>query len=149
MANALYEKGRNRFLTGDITWTADTIEVSLVQTGASEFYTVDTVNDEWYSGVTGALANLPHDGGTSGSGFGTGIGSTTAPGTGVADGNDVTFSGAFGGTCHILVIYKKGATALVSPLIAVIDTAAGLPVTLNSGDVTVTWDNGTDKIFKL
>lgn len=36
-----------------------------------------------------------------------------------------------------------------SPLIAFIDTATGLPVTPNGGDITVAWDSGANKIFKL
>jgi ApbE superfamily uncharacterized protein (UPF0280 family) len=36
-----------------------------------------------------------------------------------------------------------------SSLLVNIDTAAGLPVTPNGGDVTVTWDNGSNKIFVL
>jgi hypothetical protein len=47
------------------------------------------------------------------------------------------------------VIYKDTGTAATSPLIAYIDTATGLPVTPNGGDITVTWDNGSNKIFKL
>ena len=47
-----------------------------------------------------------------------------------------------------LVIYKDGAPG--TPLIAYLDTAAsGLPVTPNSGDISITWSNGTNKIFKL
>ena len=34
-------------------------------------------------------------------------------------------------------------------VVAWIDTATGLPVTPNGGDITVSWDNGTNKIFKL
>lgn len=36
-----------------------------------------------------------------------------------------------------------------SPLIAYIDTATGLPVTPNGGDITIAWDSGANKIFKL
>jgi hypothetical protein len=34
-------------------------------------------------------------------------------------------------------------------LIAYIDTATGLPVTPGGGDIDITWDNGSNKIFKL
>jgi hypothetical protein len=30
-----------------------------------------------------------------------------------------------------------------------IDAATGLPLTPNGGDVTIQWDNGANKIFKL
>jgi hypothetical protein len=35
------------------------------------------------------------------------------------------------------------------PLIAYIDTATGLPVTPNGGDITIAWDSGANRIFKL
>ena len=40
-------------------------------------------------------------------------------------------------------------TEATSPLIAYIDTATGLPITPNGGDIIVTWDNGTNKIFRV
>jgi len=36
-----------------------------------------------------------------------------------------------------------------SPLALAIDTATGLPVTPNSGDITIAWDSGANKIAKL
>jgi hypothetical protein len=36
-----------------------------------------------------------------------------------------------------------------SPLICIFDTATNLPVTPNGGDITIQFDNGTNKIFKL
>ena len=39
--------------------------------------------------------------------------------------------------------------AAAQRVIAFIDTATGLPVTPNGGDITITWDNGANKIFKL
>ncbi|GAI46620.1 unnamed protein product, partial [marine sediment metagenome] len=47
-------------------------------------------------------------------------------------------------------IFKDdGVDDVSSPLIALIDTATGLPVTPNDGDITIAWDNGANKIFKL
>ena len=54
-----------------------------------------------------------------------------------------------GDPSEALLIYKDTGTEATSPLIAYIDTATGLPVTPNGGNITVTWDNGTNKIFKL
>ncbi len=39
--------------------------------------------------------------------------------------------------------------ATAQRLIAYIDTATGMPVTPNGGDITIAWDNGANKIFKL
>ena len=49
----------------------------------------------------------------------------------------------------MIIIYKDTGTEATSPLIAMIDTATGLPITPNGGDIIVTWDNGVNKIFKV
>ena len=38
---------------------------------------------------------------------------------------------------------------LLSLLIAFFDTATAMPVTGNGGDITIIWDTGANKIFKL
>jgi hypothetical protein len=68
---------------------------------------------------------------------------------GVFDAADVTLTAVTGTTVEAVVLYKDTGTASTSPLIAYIDTATGLPVTPNGGDETITWDNGSNKIFKL
>ncbi len=65
------------------------------------------------------------------------------------DAADVVFSAVTGDPSEALVIYKDTGDAATSPLIAYIDTAAGLPVTPSGTDITVTWDSGVNKIFKL
>jgi hypothetical protein len=55
-----------------------------------------------------------------------------------------------GASIEAIVIYKDTGTESTSPLIAIIDTATrSLPITPNGGDIIVTWDNGTNKIFKV
>lgn len=68
---------------------------------------------------------------------------------GVADAADVTFSTVTGDQSEALVIYKDSGSASTSPLIAILTTATGLPVTPSGGDITVEWDSGANKIFKL
>ena len=69
---------------------------------------------------------------------------------GVADGVDITFSSvAAGDAIQALVIFKDTGAEATSPLIAYIDTGTGLPVTPNGGDITIQWDGGANKIFKL
>jgi len=46
-------------------------------------------------------------------------------------------------------IYKDSGVESTSRLIANIDTATGLPVTPNGGDITVVFDAGANRIFKL
>ena len=83
---------------------------------------------------------------------GTQAGTTlTGKGTagGAADAADVTFNGVSGTSIEAILLFKDTGVAATSPLIAYIDTATGLPITPNGGDIIVTWDNGTNKIFKL
>lgn len=68
---------------------------------------------------------------------------------GVADANDVTYTSVSGASIEGIIIYKDTGTASTSRLIAYIDSATGLPLTPNGGDITVQWDNGANKIFKL
>jgi hypothetical protein len=135
MANALYDKGREAFLSGTISWSSDNIKVVL--TDAAD-YTVNLATHQFLSDVAsgGRVA-------TSGN-----LASKTVT-AGVADAADVTFSAVTGDQSECLVIYKDTGSAATSPLIAYIDTATGLPVTPNGADITVTWDNGSNKIFKL
>ena len=133
MANALYGKGREKFLTGDIAWDTDNIKVSLVDTGT---YTVVIDTHEFYSDLSGVVANSGN------------LASKTVT-LGVADAADVTFSTVTGATVEAVVIWKDTGTASTSPLIAYIDTATNLPITPNGGDITVAWDSGANKIFKL
>ena len=133
MANALYGKGREKFLSGDIAWDTDNIKASLVDTGT---YTVAIDTHEFYSDLSGVVADSGN------------LASKTVA-LGVADAADVTFSTVTGATVEAVVIWKDTGVAATSPLIAYIDTATNLPVTPNGGDITVAWDSGANKIFKL
>lgn len=68
---------------------------------------------------------------------------------GVADAADVTFTAVTGASVEAIVLFKDTGVETSSRLIAYIDTATGLPVTPNGGDITIAWDNGANKIFKL
>lgn len=135
MANRLYDIARQKFLDGDLDWSAHNIKVVLVD---SADYTPDTAAHDFLDDVAvgGRVA-------TSGNLAGK---TSTA---GVADANDVTFTAVTGDVSEYLVIYRDSGAAATSELIALIDTATGLPVTPNGGDITVQWDNGANKIFKL
>jgi hypothetical protein len=133
MANAIYGLARKKFLDGDIDLLVDDIKVVLVD---SAVYTVSIDVDEFLDDITSVIA-------TSGN-----LASKTTT-LGVFDAADITFTAVSGAVSEILVVYKDTGTASTSPLIAYIDTATGLPVTPNGGDITVTWDSGGDKIFKI
>ena len=135
MASALYAKGREKFLKGEVSWNVDNIKCVLVDLAD---YTPDTTNDEFLSDVP-APARVATSGNFAAK--------TTA--AGVGDAADVTFTAVTGDPSEALVIYKDTGSAATSPLLAILDTATGLPVTPNGGDITVAWDNGANKIFKL
>lgn len=135
MANTLYDFARQRFLEAQINWMTDTIKVILVDTGA---YTPQTSVHQYLSDIpTSARIAGPV--------------TLTAKATtgGAADAADCTFPSVSGASIEAIVIYADTGTESTSPLIAYIDTATGLPITPNGGDIIVTWDNGTNKIFKV
>lgn len=126
MANALYAKGRESFLKGEISWSADNIKTVLVDTAT---YTVDLANHQFLSDIpvgerVATSANL--------------TAKTTTAGT--ADAADVTFASVTGDQSEALVVYQDTGVEGTSRLIAYIDTASGLPVTPNGGDISVQWD---------
>ena len=135
MANTLYDFARQRFLEGQFNWLTDTIKVYLVDTGA---YTPQTAIHQYLSDInTSARIAGPVT-----------LTSKTTTG-GAADGADVTFTAVSGASIEAIVIVSDSGSESTSPLIAYIDTATGLPITPNGGDIIVTWDNGVNKIFKV
>lgn len=138
MTAALYDKGRQAFLEGNIDWTNDDIRVVLVDTA---LYTVNLATDDFLddvpvgSRVAVSAASL--------------AGKSSTDGT--ADANDHVISSVSGATIEAIVIYLHTGVDATSRLIAYLDQAdvTGLPLTPNGGDVTIAWDNGADKIFTL
>lgn len=135
MANALFDKGRQRFLEAQLNWSIDTIKAVLVDTGPGA---PSLSADEF-------LADIP--GGRRIATSGAFTGKTTTGGA--ADAADITFTSVSGVSIEAIIIYKDTGSDATSPLIAYIDTATGLPITPNGGDIIVTWDNGPNKIYKL
>jgi hypothetical protein len=136
MANALYDSARGLYLTAGLTWATDNVKVALVRG-----YTFSSAHAN-LSDITGG------GGGTIVATSGNLASKTTT--SGVAGAANITYTTvAAGAACANLIIYKDTGTAGTSSLIASIDTAAGLPVTPNGQDITVSWDTGANKIFKL
>lgn len=135
MANALYAKGRQKFLEGGIAWLADNIKLVFVDTGA---YTVNLATHEFLSDITAGarIATSPNLSGKTST-------------DGVADATDPVVSAVTGTTVEAAVLYKDTGTASTSPLICFLDTATGLPFTPNGGDVTYQFPSDANKIFKL
>lgn len=144
MANALFDPGREGFLLGEIDWDTATIKVSPVRG-----YTFNAAH-KFVSDVTGA-GGVIH-----GSAANT-LASKTGT-SGVADAADTTFTAltATGAAACSLLVYQASAVgggadvaATAQRVIGWIDTGTNIPFTPNGGDVSVAWDNGSNKIFKL
>jgi hypothetical protein len=141
MANSLYGKGRQSFLAQlpPIAWVTDTIKLLLVQiTGAGTPYTVAINADQFRADIPSGAEVAVSPAFTS---------NTAVLGT--ANSNNVTITAVSGNTIGAIVIFKDTGVRGTSPLIAYIDTATGLPLTPNGGDITVVWDTGPNKIFTL
>jgi hypothetical protein len=142
MASALFDPGREGFLAGEIDWDTAVIKCALVRG-----YTFASTH-KFVSDVTGAGGTLVA---TSAA-----LTSKTVTG-GVADAADVTFATvAAGAAIPAIVVFQSSAVtggadvaASAQRLIGYIDTATGLPVTPNGQNITVAWDSGANRIFKL
>jgi hypothetical protein len=137
MANAIYPKYKEAALSGSantaLTGSGTTgLFVALVDAGTYTY----SASHEFYSSLSGVV--------------GTDQEITTPTLTnGVVDGGDVTFPAVTGNSAEALVLYRKNAGANTTwRLVAYIDTGVtGLPVTPNSGDITITWN--ASGIFSL
>lgn len=142
MANALFDPAREGFLAGEIDWDTAVIKVALVRG-----YTF-SASHKFVSDITGASGVLHA---TSGA-----LTSKTVT-AGTADAADVTLTSvASNASNHSLLVFQASAVgggadvaASAQRVIAWIDTGTLLPISPNGGNIVVTWDNNTNKIFTL
>lgn len=136
MANQLYPKAKEDFLAGNLNLSSNTISIALVDTDIYTFSTAHEDRADIPNSAVVAFANLASKTITSG----------------VFDASDATFSSVTGANCEALVLFHtdiEGAGNTTSRLIAYIDTATGLPILPNGGDITVRFSSGASKIFAL
>ncbi len=132
MANKFYPKGAEKLL-GSLNLTADTIKAALL----SDSYTY-SASHEFLSDISASVLSTAQA-----------LASKAVTG-GAFDAADVVYTAvASGANAAYVVIYKDTGTAGTSPLIWLVDTATGIPMATNGGDITVQWDNGAYKIFAL
>jgi len=135
MANALYDKGREGYLNGNLNWLTDDVRAILVDTA---LYTPNLVTDQFLVSIpVGARISL------------SGSLTTKTATNGVADADDVSFVAVVGATVEAIVLYQYTGVDATSRLIAYIDSATGLPFLPSGGNVAIQWDNGANKIFRL
>lgn len=140
MSNALFDPGREGFLAGEIDWDTAVIKAALVRG-----YTFDAT-DKFVSDLSGATLVAT-----------SAALSSKSVTNGVADAADITWSAvAAGAAITSIVIFQASAVgggadvaSTAQRLIGFIDTATGLPVTPNGGDISIAFDSGANKIFKL
>ena len=140
MANQLYPKAKEDFLAGNLNMSSNTITMALIDT---DVYTFSSSDED--------RADVPN----------TSVISTTNLGgksitSGVFDATDATFTSVTGANAEALILYhntgdaeNNGVDQATSRLIAFIDTATGLPILPNGGDITVRFSDGANKIFAL
>lgn len=135
MANALFDSGREGFLDGSIDWDTDNIILDLIDE-ADDVIDLALDVDRADRATAARVATTGN------------LGSKTVT-AGTADAADPTFSSVSGDVSESLDIAQNTGTLANDRLIGNIDTATGLPVTPNGGDITVTFDNGSNRIFTL
>lgn len=131
MANALYPLWKQELLKGTSNNLLNSAEgttgvyAALIDTGT---YTYSAAH-QFYSSLTGIIGTPQEI-------------LTKTQTSGTFDGDNVTFTGVTGNSAEAIVLYRRNAGANTTwPLIAYIDTSVtGLPVTPNSGDITITWN---------
>jgi len=134
MADAMYDNYREEALRGLRTPGSETIKVKAMTSA----YT--------YSAAHTNVNNLP----AANTVFTSQALTSKTFTAGVFDASDLTLTAVPAGSAIAsLVIYTEAGSSASSTLMIYIDTATGLPLTPNGGDVIVTWDNGTNKIYKL
>lgn len=136
MANALYPIWKEQLLQGGSnTSLTGNVKVTLIDAAD---YTYSAAHD-FYDDVAAAARVA-----TSGN-----LASKTFT-NGVFDAADITFTAVSGDQSEALLIWIDTGVESTSRLVAYIDTGVtGLPVTPSGGDITVQWDNGSNKIFAL
>jgi hypothetical protein len=133
MANALYPKAKEAFLNGSINMVANTITIALVDTGVYTFSSAHQFRNDVSNSAVISSTTLTNK--------------TIA--NGVFDADDATFSSVTGANCEALIIFTDTGIQGTSRLVAYIDSATGLPILPNGGDITVAFSSGSSRIFAL
>jgi hypothetical protein len=133
MANALYLKAKEGFLNGSINMVANTITIALIDTGVYTYSSAHQYRNEISNSAVISSTTLANKTITNG----------------VFDADDATFSSVTGANCEALIIFSDTGVQGTSRLIAYIDSATGLPILPNGGDITVAFSSGSSKIFAL
>ncbi len=134
MSNLLYPKFKESLLKGEIDLVNNDVVAVLVDAA-----------DYTYSAAHTTMADVPAAARVS----------VTAPLTGktvvdgVFDAADSVYPSASGDESEVVIVATGSGSLETFKLACYIDTATGLPVIPNSGNINAVWDNGANKIFKV
>jgi len=134
MANGLFNSYRNQVLgTGTFTdLDAVTLKAMFIDNAddTAVLATDDFIDDILSAGRVPAIGSCPT------------LGSKTlgVVAVGVFDAADTVFTALSGDASEQLIVFEDSGTESTSDLLAMWDTATGLPLTPNGGDVTVQWN---------
>lgn len=132
MANKLYPLGAEKLMT-TINLSSDTIKAALL----SDAYTYSAAH-EFLSDISATVLSTAQT-----------LASKSVTG-GAFDAADPVYTAvSSGANAKFVALYKDTGVAGTSPLLFLIDTATGIPMATNGGDITVQFDNGAYKIFAL
>ncbi len=149
--NALFPVSRNGFLVGTFDWDSDVWYTCFVDNSV-DAQGGPQDDDEYLDDIT-AGARIK-----SATVLSNEIANPIATdGDGIADGDNVTQASVNNGGAAVesLLVVRDAtddsqATPADDEMVVFIEDANGtLPVTPNGGDITITWDAGANKIFKL
>lgn len=134
MAGHTYKKGAEARLNADVDLLLDSIKIALIDLND---YTPDYATDQFLSDIPGAAIVATSSPLT---------GKSTA--SGIFDADDVVLTTVSGDQSEAVLIYQDTGAAGSSRLLWLFDSTGtpGLPVTPNGTNITVTWNNGPNKI---
>ena len=137
MGKALYDKGRQFCREGALAWLRANIKVCSIDEADD---IPDLANDDFLDDILAAARE-----------FTSGNFASKSSIDGVADAADLApaFVGASGDAFESITIYRDSGTPGTSELICNIDTAGGLPLIPDGGNIDIAWSSTADRIFKL
>lgn len=134
MAGHTYKKGAEARANADVDWLVDSIKVALIDLND---YTPDYDADEFLDDIPGAAVVATSASLT---------GKTNV--LGVLDADDATLVGVTGDQSEALLMFQDTGVAATSRLLWLFDSPGvpGLPVTPNGTNISITFNNGPNKI---
>jgi hypothetical protein len=137
----MYDTAKEGLIAGEIDMNTAVIKATFIRgytfSAAHKFVSDVTGAGGTQNGTSAALANV----------------SITS---GVFDADDTTITTSASASNHGILLFQSSAVtggadvaASAQRVIAYYDTGTGLPAQPGTGSTPVTWDNGTNKIFKV